>query len=134
MAASVAADGAWALNTAARSASVPFLVGRSSSSVMAAQERSVVLPVCTLDGHTTSVRVPATASVRDLKASLRVCFPPAQAASGSTSSSAAASSSGVEDRFAIRKGHRRQRYLDHVDNHDVLVFGMQFVHDIADDD
>ncbi|CAD6252192.1 unnamed protein product [Miscanthus lutarioriparius] len=45
---------------------------------MAAQQRSVVLPVRALDGRATSVRLPATASVRDLKATLRVCFPPAQ--------------------------------------------------------
>jgi DEAD/DEAH box helicase domain-containing protein len=47
---------------------------------MAAQQRSVVLPVRALDGRATSVRLPATASVRDLKVALRVCFPPAQAA------------------------------------------------------
>jgi len=47
---------------------------------MAAQQLSVVLPVRALDGRATSVRLPATASVRDLKAALRVCFPPAQAA------------------------------------------------------
>jgi DEAD/DEAH box helicase domain-containing protein len=47
---------------------------------MAVQQRSVVLPVRALDGSATFVRVPAAASVRDLKAALHVCFSPAQSA------------------------------------------------------
>nr|TKW38439.1 LOW QUALITY PROTEIN: hypothetical protein SEVIR_1G114200v2 [Setaria viridis] len=43
-------------------------------------QRAVVLPVRALDGRTTTVRLPAAATVRDLKAALRASFPPAQAA------------------------------------------------------
>ncbi|TVU33680.1 hypothetical protein EJB05_25513, partial [Eragrostis curvula] len=45
---------------------------------MAGQQRRVVLPVRALDGRTTAVRILATASVRDLKATLIASFPPAQ--------------------------------------------------------
>ncbi|KAL6848507.1 hypothetical protein ACP4OV_021801 [Aristida adscensionis] len=45
-----------------------------------AAPQSVVLPVRSLDGRATSLRLPAAASVRDLKAALRASFPPAHSA------------------------------------------------------
>ncbi|CAO2038238.1 unnamed protein product [Urochloa humidicola] len=46
------------------------------------EQRTVALPVRTLDGRATTIRLPAAAAtVKDLRAALRASFPPAQAAS-----------------------------------------------------